>query len=809
MMDRTEQPETPEPEASAREAWESRDLRQLAVELLEFPRIREMLAGHTRFFLSRQLALDIEPQTHPEGVARLQSETAEARVMLDAAGDIGLTGTADVRPFVQRASLDGTLNGKELVQVANTITSLWDAQRVVMSVRRQVPRLAALADEIADLRWLRERIFEAVSDRGDVLDGATPRLGPLRKRVAGTYNRLVRMLERTMARHGTRAALQSSAIATRGDRLVLEVKVEQRKAVPGIVHDVSQTGATLFVEPFEAVDMCNEWRETGAEAAREEEKVLRRLSRVVGGQSDALDGALESAAALDLIVARGRLARALDAGPVEALDGQEDVAFRLVSARHPLLGEEVVPITVSIGPGFHALVITGPNTGGKTVALKTMGLLALMHQAGLQIPAMAESGLSVFDGVFADIGDAQSIERSVSTFSSHFGNVVRILDEAGPRSLVLLDELGTGTDPEEGSALARAVLTHLAERGVATAVTTHHRAVAEYASTAKGLENASVELDPKTMLPSYHFAMGMPGRSYAMTVARNLGLSDPLLQKARSMLDSRHLDAEALLNQLQEERERLREASVAAKREHGAAENARRDLQSRLASVHREQEDLVERTRRELRREADEVRHSLRRIVEEAREDPNLAAARRSVNRVRQLLSEPTWFPLVPPEPDVEPEEDERPLEPGDVVEIKGLDIRADVVGVQPDGMVALMMGNARIQLTTQQLRRLETQRQEGPAPPDVTVSASTAENISDTLDLRGVRAHEVREKVAAFLDRCTLADLKQCRIVHGAGTGAVRTAVRETLADMPGVAAFEPADAAHGGNGVTIVDLA
>jgi len=809
MVDATEQPDTSEPDGSAREAWASRDLRQHAAELLGFPRVREMLAGHTRFFLSREFALEIEPRTDTEDVVRLQSETAEARTMLDAAGDVGLTGTSDLRVCLQRAALDGALNGKELVQVANTVTSMWEAQRVVMSVRRQVPQLAALAEQIPDLRWLRERVFAAISDRGDVLDSATPRLGALRKRVASTYNRLVRVLDHTVARPGTRAALQSTAIATRGDRLVIEVKVEQRKAVPGIVHDVSQTGATLFVEPFEAVDMCNEWRETGAEAVREEEKVLRRLSRVVGDQSGALAGALEAAAALDLIVARARFSRAIGAGPVEALDGGGDVALRLVSARHPLLGEEVVPITVSIGPGFHGLVITGPNTGGKTVALKTMGLLALMHQVGLQIPAMEASGLCVFDGVFADIGDAQSIDRSVSTFSSHFGNVVRILDEAGPRSLVLLDELGTGTDPEEGSALARAVLAHLAGRGIATAITTHHRAVAEYAGTADGIENASVELDPKTMLPSFHFVMGMPGRSYAMTVARNLGLPDSILESARSMLDPRHLDAEELLNRLQEERDRLREASVAAEKERDDAEKTRRDLQNRLSSVHREQENLVERTRRELRREAEDVRNSLRRIIEEAREEPNLAAARRSVNRVRQLISEPTWFPLVPTEPDSDPEEEERPLEPGDTVEIKGLDIRAEVLGVEPDGRVALMMGNARIELSAQQLRRLETERQQKPALRDVTISASTAHDTSGTLDLRGVRAHEVREQVAAFLDRCTLAGLKQCRIVHGAGTGAVRTAVREALADMPEAAAFGPADAVRGGNGVTIVDLA
>ena len=391
-------------------------------------------------------------------------------------------------------------------------------------------------------------------------------------------------------------------------------------------------------------------------------------------------------------------------------------------------------MNVSIGPGYKGLVITGPNTGGKTVALKTIGLFALMHQCGMQVPALTGTAFAVFDGVYADIGDAQSIERSVSTFSSHMGNVVRILGEAGPRSLVLLDELGTGTDPDEGSALARSILLHLLERGIPTAITTHHRAVAEFATTMDGAVNASVELDPSSMLPTYHLVTGIPGRSYALNVASILGLPEEILTGARRMLDESHIEAEQLLDQTAEGAERpegrgCQDAGRIGERGCGASRFAKT-----LNAVVRKQEDLVERTRSELRRDADATRKELRRIAAEARRGKPPTEAQRAVTRIRQRVGDPTWFPIAGVDEAKEmaagqstgPDDSEaRGVQRGDLVEIKGLNIKANVLAVQGDGMVDLRMGNARIQLSGNQVRVLEEAESRPQEPPaDVTVDA-------------------------------------------------------------------------------------
>ena len=798
--------ESPIPDQSTHQ--DRPDLKDLASELLEFPKILTMLGDHTRFFLSREMADAVRPQIFIEDVEQLQAETYEARVLLDTAGDIGLAGTTDLRTLVKRAALDGILTGKELVTIADTIRSISGAQTVVASVQQKLPKLTAVACEIPDLSGLPSHIFAAISESGDVLDIATPRLRTLRRRVATTYRRLIAMLERIASSRSVRLALQSTAIATRGDRLVLEVKIEQRSHVQGIVHDVSQTGATLFVEPFKAVDPCNEWRETAAEAAREEEKVLRNLSRLVKRDRDAIVLAMETAAKLDLIVARGRLARSMDASSIKALPADSSVRARLVSARHPLLALDAVPISLSVGPGFSGLIITGPNTGGKTVALKTLGLFALMHQSGLQVPAAPESELAVFDAIFADIGDAQSIEQSVSTFSSHFGNVVQILDQATSHSLVLLDELGTGTDPEEGSALARAILKHLVSQKATVAVTTHQRVVAEFVESVDRLQNASVELDPETMLPTYQVTMGIPGKSYAFSVAERLGLDKNILAAASGFLDPRHQQAEKLLSSIQLERDLIRTAAENAEQERRQAEAARKEFQGQLASVKREQEDLIERTRRELRNEIEKIRRSLRRVVDDAKENRDVATARRAINRLRQELAAPTWFPIAGPEPlGVDEKDEAQPIMPGDSVEVKGLNVRASVINVSGQGIAELAMGNSRIELDIQQLRRVEINMSDQEIDP-VQVSTPKIDSEVEPLDLRGVRTHEVREKILTFLDRCTLAELDSCYIVHGIGSGAVREAVWEALSEIAEVVEFGPPDESNRSDGITKVDL-
>ena len=802
---------SPGPESAAQPS-----LRHQAWELLEFTNIRQLLAGRTRFFMSREMALEAEPLVHLEDVERLQDETAEAALMLSTIGDIGLAGALDPRDLLRRAAIDGMLNGEEIVSVMFLLDSIWTARNTVMSMKGRVPLLEGIAADIPDLRGLSDEVFKSVSDRGEVLDSATPKLSRLRANVSKTFLKVMRAMERIANSRAVRPSLQSGAIATRGDRLVLEVRADARESVPGIVHDVSGSGSTLFVEPLKVVELCNAWRETAAEAQREEERILRRISRLIGDHETEALVAVEAAAALDYITARARLAAGMKARRAETMPPGSDNVVNLVGARHPLLGDDAVPITINIGPGFRGLVITGPNTGGKTVAIKTIGLFALMHQSGMQLP-LEDGSIAIFDAVYADIGDAQSIERSVSTFSSHMGRVIEILLEATPNSLILLDELGTGTDPEEGSALARAVLSHAAANDMPIAITSHYRAVAEYAAESDDLANASVELDPDTMLPTYQILMGIPGRSYAIHVARHLGMPSGVLEDAQSMLDPSRAEAESILQQLQRERQevsRIREETEKAKIE---AETARRDLQGKLSNVTRAQEDMIEKSRMELRRETDEVRRSLRQIVSKARNDNDLAIAQRAIGRIRNQFSDPTWLPVAPPA-DVEKSDDpdaSRPLEVGDQVEIKGLNVNAAVVGLAEDGMVELQMGNARIELNERQLRRVTGPDASSESPgksneaPGVTVDTLESEDSNGELDVRGTRVYEAEELVRQFVDNASLQGLTSVRIIHGAGTGALREAVRELLAKHSLVASFSAATREQGGNGATLVDLA
>ncbi len=782
-------------------------------ELIEWPKLLDMLAGGAQMFRARELALELEPSGDEREIERLQEETAEARRILDESGDIGLGGLIDPRLYIDRAELGGVLDGEELGRVGQVMRSLWEAREAAHALGRETPLVGTLAALIPDLRWLDERIGEAIDERGNIRDSATPGLGKLRSGVGENYRRLATHLERLIARPGIRDAIQAPVIATRGDRLVVEVRSNQRSAVPGIVHDVSNTGQTLFVEPFDAVDLCNGWREASAEVIREEEKVLRRLSGLVSDRAGDAMMAIEAAGRLDLVFSRARLAHLMRASRARTLPAGDDTALNLVDVRHPLLGESAVPISLTAGPGFRALVITGPNTGGKTVALKTAGLAVLMHQSGMQVPGDPLTEISVFDGVYVDIGDAQSIERSVSTFSSHLDAVVDVLEEADDRSLVLLDELGTGTDPEEGSALARAILDHLVEKRVPTIVTTHHRAVAEHAGDSDGMRNAAVELNPDTMMPSYRVSMGTPGRSYAMAVAERLGLPDEVLDRARDLLAPEHSATEALLIQLQRERAEIEGQLAAAEANSAEADAARVDLEKRVRAITEAQDDLVEETRRELQREAEEVRTSLRQIQRQASQERDMSVVRREQERVRRSLARADRFKVTRPTESekIEPEEapPPRPVTAGDIVEVRGLGAQATVTEVNSDGSANLILGNARVTLSVAQLK-VVTPSEEVKASDESRITTSTPVIDAPTreLDIRGIRAIEVYEQVVAFLDEAALLGLTSVRIIHGKGTGALRDATREALRLHPAVGGFERSEQAMGGDGSTEIDL-
>ena len=798
-----------------------------AERLLEFDRVRDMLAAEARFYMSREVVRESRPMRHPDDVARLQDETAEAVHLLNSKGDIGLAGMRDPRDPLRRAMLGGMLNGSELLTLCGIFQSMWIARSTVMMLEQELPLLVEMASHIRDLRSVRSPIVEGLSDSGDVLDSATPRLGQLRERSRNAYQRAMRTMERFTARDNHRAALQSNVIASRGDRLVLEVKSSERQMVPGVIHDVSASGQTVFIEPYQVVNTTNEWRQAAIEAEKEEERVLRKFSRAVAVHGEDAMVSLQAAANLDATVARGRLSLKIGGiRPTTRFDAEAggETSLSLIEARHPLLGEDAVPISVRLDAKRRGLVITGPNTGGKTVAIKTLGLMALMHQSGIQIPVREGSVLPIFDGIYADIGDAQSIDRSVSTFSSHMERVIKIINRATDNSLVLLDELGTGTDPEEGSALARAILGCLVRNGVWICVTTHHRQVAEFAATHDNLANASVELDPETMLPNYRLVMDLPGQSYAMQVAKRLGLEQSVLDHAETMLDPLRSQTESLLKSLQRERDHVRVLQEQVAIERFEAEKMRAEATAHLQSAEEERDKSIEETRDQLEQEAQRVRRQLRRLMREAERGQSWQEAFRSATDVGREIGADDWMENTDTDSRTtkrQPQGKKKKTAPdsapkfsvGDSVRVESLGVTGEIVELDRANRAVIMSGNVRFQARPHMMTLVKSaevtptsgrSQSYSSGPPRIAHLADAAGD----LDVRGSRVHMVESMIPQFIDRAFMQGLTSVRIIHGEGTGALRQAVRDILSRESHIETFQPAPRNAGGNGVTIAML-
>ena len=784
-------------------------LRSRALELLDFPAVLRQLADRTTFFPARQMALRLTPSFDELEIEQLQRETEEGRLLLEKGGDIALHAAVDTSESVTRAALGGMLTGMELLEVGESLEVQRRARTAVLRAETAAPLLAAIARGIPDLQELSRQISVRIGSRGEVLDNATPTLRTLRRQVRRSYEEVASALTRIIQSATGREALQDHVISVRGDRLVVQVKTEMRHRVPGIVHDASNTGATLFIEPSSTVDLCNAWREMSLEEEREAARVLRDLSTLVGTLAEDIRRGNELATALDFILARARYSASLNG--VRALTaprgpgGGPEASVRLIGARHPLLGEEAVAINVALGPGWVVLVITGPNTGGKTVAMKTVGLLALMHQSGLQISAAQGSSLRVFDGVYADVGDQQSIEQSVSTFGSHMRNVIDILEEAGPCSLVLLDELGTSTDPEEGSALAKAILDHLAAEGVSTIATTHHRSVATHVEASPSMMNASVALDADSLLPTYQLTMGIPGRSYAMSVASHLGLPDEIMESAQQLLEPQHQRFEDWLNELQRERTQLQTRLQEAEQSLAQAESMRRDVEAEREYLASRREELVGGMRRELLAQYEEVRQRLgrtRAALSWSVPPRDLKGVEREVSSLKAELDAPVWKPTLPPAG-----EDEGPIGVDDVVHVKGLNLRGTVVSLdEQTGDVEVNVGSVRLRLDLSRISKSE----QGPVVEQPGVSFRLGPGLTTgDLDIRGLRAEEARLRLEEFLDRAVRDGYSSIRVIHGRGTGVLKNVVREQLSLHPLARSFDDEAPQRGGTGVTTVELA
>ena len=780
------------------------DLRERALELLGFPQIMERLASHTQTPIGSELALSLRPAHTREDVLLRQQETSEAVQLLERGREVEFSSARDVRSAVESAALGATLPGSDLRDVAGTARALGSARSVVGS-QSDLGILPHLARQIDDFRDLERQLSRSIGREGEVLDGASRNLAELRVRARETFNTLESSLQRMMRGLYGRGILQEPLITQRQGRMVILVKAEMRQHVQGIVHDVSDSGATLFVEPLPAISQGNQWQELRLASLREEERVLRDLSALVGDAKDDLLLGMDVLARIDLAMAKARYSAAVRGTPVVLVQGEKPYIL-LSEARHPLLTGQVVPNTIQLGDGSSVILVTGPNAGGKTVSLKMVGLLTAMAQAGLHVPAR-EAIVSVFDGFYADIGDQQSIERSMSTFSSHVQNLGRIFDCATPQSLVLIDELGTSTDPEEGAALAKAILRELHRRGIPAIATSHHRDLAAFVQDSTGMTNASVELDPDTLTPTYKLNIGLPERSYALTIATKLGMPQPVIDDARSMLSPEYLQTEGLLSELQRERRQAIERSREAQDELAKARKLRQELEARLAGLEQERDLMIAESRRELEARVEEVRQRLRAVerslpaARQSQPAPSLHEQRQEVAQVRRELQSPAW------RGDAALERWLGTLRRGDMIIVRGIGQALEVLSEPSDqNSMEVALGSIRLTVSLDEIER----RVEAAAPaPGAAVSPPAAHTPAPSdLDLRGVRVADALDRLDSFLDKAVLAGLSSVRLVHGVGTGALRSALREHLNGHVHVGSFA-SEEGNPSDGATVVVLA
>ncbi len=794
--------------------------------LLEFDKVREQLVSHTHTVVGAERARSLSPTLDLLDIATRQQETSEAKQYLDDGGGLEFGPDQDFREILQRALLGGLLRGDELFAIRELLRAA-RFDRTELSRHEEIPLLASIGESIPELGDLERTLSGSISPVGEVLDNASPVLHNLRQDARNAQNRLNDIMERNLRRLQRVDVLQEALITQRNGRMVLLIKAEMRYRVPGIVHDVSDSGATVFVEPMPAIDAGNRWREARLAEDREVERVLRQLSGMVGLSGEDLMLTLDQIARLDLDIAKARYSKVIKAvAPWVSEQEVSDRRLRLVRARHPLLTGNVVPVSIDLDRDQEVLLITGPNAGGKTVTLKTVGLLAIMAQAGLHVPA-EEAHFPRFDGIYADIGDQQSISESLSTFSSHITNLKGIMSRATVNSLVLVDELGTSTDPEEGSALASAVLRYFQKIGSFVVGTTHHRGVARFVQEQPGMVNASVDLDPTTLEPTYHVTLGLPGRSYALTIAARLGVPQEVIDDARTGISPVEQATEGLLQELQQERRVVEELRQEAEIARADSARKQRELDVQLADVESAKANLVEDSRQELQSriggildrlaraertlEAAEMRQDAEARVRaaaraETETKQQMQAHRDEIKEVQRELDSTSWSPI-----DVERTPWQEMLKEGDRVYIRGIAQPVEVISAaDSQERIEVLLGTMRAKIPVYQLER-KADADPTAAAQGVYLSRSSSRaprrGPSPELDLRGMRVDEALSRVDNALNDASLDGASSVRLIHGKGTWALRTAIREYLSGHPLVISAQDGEGA-GGDGITVAEL-
>ena len=781
--------------------------------ILELPAILQMLAAQTESGMGREAALALQPSVNAEEVRRRLQETNDAARLMTLRGSPSFSGVRDIRPALDRARLGGILNGRELLDIAGVARCARLCKAYIAEDKTEKTSIDSLFHALRANKFLEERITTALPAEDEVADSASQDLADIRRKMRAASARAREALNKILSSPSYAKALQEPIITMRSDRYVLPVRADHKSAVPGLVHDISASGMTLFIEPMAAVKANNELRELAAREKLEIERILGELSAACAEYADDFSEDCVLLVRLDLIFAKARLSFKMDAVPA----GSTERGIVLRRARHPLLDPaKAVPIDLTLGEDFDTLVITGPNTGGKTVALKTIGLLAAMNQCGLHIPAADGSALPVFNHILADIGDEQSIEQSLSTFSAHMKNIVQILDACEDRSLVLFDELGAGTDPTEGAALAISIIEYVRRCGAITAATTHYAELKIYATNEPGVQNASCEFDVETLRPTYRVLVGVPGKSNAFAISGRLGLPESIIRDAEGRIGTESRSFEATIEKLEQTRLAMERDRTEAERLRKKAEEEEKKASMLRAELSVRLEKAEVKARRDAQRILDEARETadgvyaeldeMRRRINDEQETEEINRAR---TELRRRLNEHEAR-LRAPEETLPQEEKKsaRPLRAGDTVQIKTMGVRAQVLSVSKDGTVSLKAGIMTVTAKEDELLLLEEAKPLKQETAPIQGTGSRLMHVPTEIDLRGMESIEAVLTAERYLDSAAMAKLKTVTIIHGKGTGALRDAVRKMLKTNKLVKSWRQGLYGEGEAGVTVVEL-
>jgi DNA mismatch repair protein MutS2 len=771
---------------------------------LEYHKIVNALQECTTFAIGRELAGQIEPLFDATEIIAKQKETTEAKTILRLEPDIPLGGMRDIRNYLRKAVIGGILEPNELLDIGGMLRAIRRLKLFFKDKSEKYPVILELISELSIFRELEDHIEDSIDPSGEVADKASPDLRRLRNRIRDLQAAIKDKMDSIIRSGENQKYLQESIITMRDDRYVVPVRQEYRGQFPGIIHDQSASGATLFIEPMSVVEKNNELRQVMVEEKQEIIKILTKLTDKVKANSEELRTSVETVGEIDFIFAKGKLSQKMDGGEPAIMD---EPKLNFIQARHPLL-KEPVPINVKLGGEVGILVITGPNTGGKTVALKTVGLFVLMAQSGLHIPAESGSETGIFHQVFADIGDEQSIEQSLSTFSSHMNNIISILKDAGPKSLVLFDELGAGTDPAEGASLAMAILDYLDRKKAKAIATTHYSELKAFAFNRHGIQNASVEFDIKTLRPTYRLIIGQPGSSSAFEIAGRLGLPDEIVDTARQSLSKENIQVTDLIRELEDNRRVAEIDRIEADKTKKELQRLKIEYDKKMFQLAERRSEVMEKARieanevlRKARLEADGLIQEIKDAAAKGTSQQTLTEAQNARSRLRKIRYHEEEREIVA--------EGEAPkkVSPGQEVYLPKYNQPGCVITVpDSEGMVQVQVGAVKLTLSLTELRLQKTKviSETGAS----RVMSGKAQEISVEIDLRGLMVDEAMETVEKYLDDAYLAGLPKATLIHGKGTGALRKAVTELLTNHRYVKNHRLGVYGEGGIGVTIVEL-